>query len=66
MKLTADRIKETLERMRAAIRDEASPNFSVACVCGHAPEEHGHVPGYPGSTACTVEGCGCIAYERDQ
>lgn len=32
------------------------------CVCGHAPEEHGHDPDYPGSTSCRV--CTtCIAYE---
>lgn len=47
--------------------DRVAPaEFNVACACGHAPEEHGHVPGYPGSTACTVEGCDCIAYERGE
>ena len=35
---------------------------SDACACGHAIEEHGHDPKYPGSTAC-VE-CDCIAYEQ--
>jgi hypothetical protein len=35
------------------------------CTCGHAPEEHGHDPAYPGSTACQVEGCDCVAYEPD-
>lgn len=44
----------------------ARTNFSVACTCGHAPEEHGHDPKYPGSTACTVAGCDCIAYERGE
>jgi hypothetical protein len=34
------------------------------CVCGHAREdEHGNDPKYPGSSACNVEGCDCIAYE---
>jgi hypothetical protein len=33
------------------------------CTCGDAPEEHGRDTTYPGSTACTVDGCGCIAYE---
>jgi len=50
----------------AAVPPSARTDFSVACACGHAPEEHGHVPGYPGSTACTVEGCDCIAYERGE
>lgn len=35
----------------------------MACECGHAIEEHGHDPKYPGSTACQVEGCECIAWE---
>lgn len=34
------------------------------CECGHALEEHGMDPKYPGSTACSVEGCDCIAYEE--
>ena len=33
------------------------------CACGHAPEEHGNDPEYPGSTSCTE--CDCIAYEAD-
>jgi hypothetical protein len=36
---------------------------TAACVCGHAPEEHGRDARYPGSTAC-VE-CECTAYEAD-
>jgi hypothetical protein len=36
---------------------------SLTCVCGHAVEEHGNDPVYPGSTSC-VE-CDCIAYEAD-
>jgi hypothetical protein len=35
------------------------------CTCGHAPEEHGGDPKYPGSTACSVDDCECIAYEDD-
>jgi hypothetical protein len=35
------------------------------CHCGHVEDEHGHDPKYPGSSACQVEGCGCIAYERN-
>lgn len=34
------------------------------CVCGHAVEEHGDDPKYPGSTAC--QECDCIAYEADE
>ena len=45
-------ISEELERRY--LRDEA-------CTCGHSPEEHGHDPKYPGSTACTE--CDCVAYE---
>jgi hypothetical protein len=33
------------------------------CVCGHAPEEHGHDSDHPSSTHCTE--CDCIAYESD-
>lgn len=36
---------------------------SDPCTCGHAPEEHGRDPEYPGSTSCTA--CDCIAYEAD-
>ena len=35
------------------------------CICGHSIEEHGRDPNYPGSTACSIEGCGCIAYEEN-
>lgn len=35
----------------------------MACTCGHAEEEHGGDPKYPGSTAC-IE-CECIAFEDD-
>lgn len=36
----------------------------LPCMCGHAIEEHGGDPKYPGSTACTE--CDCIAYEADE
>jgi hypothetical protein len=35
-------------------------------MCGHSEEEHGHDPDYPGSSACTVEDCDCVAYDPDQ
>jgi hypothetical protein len=46
----------------------------MACVCGHAKDEHGGDPEYPGSTACNAEiqegdeyvPCACVAYEEDQ
>jgi hypothetical protein len=34
------------------------------CTCGHAPEDHGHDPKHPSSTACTE--CDCVAYEADE
>ena len=34
------------------------------CACGHAIEEHGHDPCYPGNTGCTI--CECLAYEADE
>ena len=37
-----------------------------ACMCGHAIEEHGDDPKYPGSTACGVDDCDCIAFEADE
>jgi hypothetical protein len=46
----------------------------MACTCGHAREEHGHDPKYPGSTACRgdslnedddLEPCDCIAYDPE-
>ena len=38
----------------------------MACTCGHAEEEHGHDPQYPGSTACQMEDCECIAWEDNE
>ena len=34
------------------------------CECGHVLDEHGHDPEHPASTACTIEGCDCIAFEE--
>jgi hypothetical protein len=33
------------------------------CNCGHALEEHGGDPAFPGATNCNVEECDCFAYE---
>lgn len=33
------------------------------CECGHDEDEHGMDQQYPGSSACSVPGCDCIAYE---
>lgn len=39
----------------------------MACMCGHAKEEHGHDPKYPGSTSCTeCPDDGCLAFEEDE
>lgn len=35
------------------------------CACGHARDEHGGDPQYPGSTACSVFNCDCVAYESE-
>jgi len=35
------------------------------CTCGHTGEEHGGDPKYPGSTACSIDDCDCIAFEWD-
>lgn len=42
------------------------PNDTTPCTCGHVRDEHGGDPNYPGSTACSVEGCHCIAYEAGE
>jgi hypothetical protein len=39
--------------------------MSRQCFCGHVEDEHGGDPKYPGSTACTVEGCYCIGFDHD-
>ncbi len=43
----------------------------MACHCGHAEEEHGDDPEYPGSSACNAQDsdgddCGCIAFEENE
>lgn len=40
------------------------PDDTKQCMCGHVADEHGGDPDYPGSTACAVEGCDCIAFEE--
>ena len=35
------------------------------CHCGHVVDEHGGDPDYPGSTACNIEDCECIAFEEN-
>lgn len=35
------------------------------CTCTHVEDEHGHDPEYPGSMACDIEGCDCIAFDWD-
>lgn len=44
----------------------------MVCVCGHAEEEHGNDPKYPGSTACNagtepgqLPECDCCAFEEE-
>lgn len=41
-------------------------NGDEVCTCGDVADEHGHDPEYPGSTACTIEDCGCAAFELDE
>lgn len=57
---TMDR-KAQLKRMQDA--GNAGSN-GTACTCGHAVEEHGSDPKFPGSTSCTE--CDCIAYESNE
>ena len=35
------------------------------CDCGHAEDEHGQDPNYPGWSACKIEWCECICFEWD-
>lgn len=37
--------------------------MSRSCECGDVEDEHGGDPDHPGSSACNVEGCGCVAFE---
>lgn len=38
-------------------------DYTDPCTCDHVLDEHGGDPEYPGSTACNVTGCDCIAFE---
>lgn len=68
----AEQMAATVRRMQAA---DAAPapltaigaviTATAPCVCSDAPEEHGHDSEHPGSTACSIEDCECIAYEAD-
>lgn len=51
-------------RMREEDPEPESGGTPEACACDHAPDEHGRDLEYPGSTACEIGGCDCIAYER--
>lgn len=53
--------KAILERMRESGNTASQ---GTTCTCGHALEEHGGDPQYPGSTSCTE--CDCIAYESNE
>lgn len=58
-----------LGKAAAAVVVPAGNEGSVgdSCQCGHAVEEHGHDPDYPGSTACSECPKGdCIAYEANR
>ncbi len=37
----------------------------MKCSCGHFEDEHGGDPAFPGSTACNIGECMCIAFEAD-
>lgn len=36
------------------------------CHCTHKSAEHGLEPNYPGATACSVDGCYCISFEKQE
>lgn len=36
------------------------------CVCGDVEDEHGQDPEFPGSSACSIEGCDCVAWEWNE
>lgn len=41
----------------------------MTCYCGDDEDDeddHGHDPDFPGSTACNVDGCECIAFEAEE
>lgn len=52
--------RSLVEQMAAAF---AADPPDPACECGHVDDEHGGNPEYPGSMACNVDNCDCIAYE---
>lgn len=54
-------LSEAVEENLMSYRMSSAPG---PCTCDHAPEEHGHDPEHPGSTACTVKGCECIAFDE--
>lgn len=35
------------------------------CACGDVEDEHGGDPEHPGSSACNVVGCDCVAFDHD-
>lgn len=34
------------------------------CTCGDMKDEHGGDPEFPGSTACNIDTCDCVAFEE--
>lgn len=69
MSVAGDNVGMARERTRQlAIVAQAGGTIvggSDPCVCGHAPEDHGRDPAYPGSTSCRECGDDCIAYESN-
>ena len=70
-RLSAKGRREVRGMLDETTREEVAATTAVVtrggdtdpCTCGHAPEEHGNDPEYPGSTSCTE--CDCLAYEAD-
>lgn len=73
-KIRSAKLGKALAKVVTIARGNAGSR-GTTCVCGHAIEEHGHDPEYPGSTACQADGvagedapgdgCDCIAYESE-
>lgn len=38
----------------------------MTCTCGHDEEEHGDIPGLPGSSKCNIDECDCVCFEADE
>jgi hypothetical protein len=38
----------------------------MICTCGDDEDDHGNDDEYPGSTACNVDDCECIAFEAGE